>query len=508
MAFDSLFIGVTGLNAFQNQIDVISNNIANTGTTGYKGQRVTFADLLYQQQGFASGPSQTRGGVNPLDVGLGTKVNTIDTIFQQGGLETTGINTDLAINGDGFFVLNNVNGTGSPTYTRDGAFSLNSNGLLYDPSSGLAVQGYMAGANGTITATGTPGSINIPIGLKAQASATGGTGSVKVGPNGDSVFDMSMGGNLDQTQWIKEAQQVSNGGAGGGAAGAGATTTVTTTVYDSLGNAHQATLVYSPDATGAGAGSGLPATVNNASGTAVAPATRWKVTASFADGTMINGSAAPQTLGYAYFDKNGQFINTSSLTTPTAATVHTNGSIPTTAAGDEMNVTAWGTAPGNAANAPTAGPTVPTNGIGLDFSQQTALAGAYTSNVLTQNGYAQGILSNITIGQDGTVLGAFTNGQSKALAQVAMATFQNEQGLQRLGGNKFTTTANSGLAQIGTGTTGRFGAIQSGALEQSNVSLADEFTKMILAQRSFQANARSISVADQDLQLIVTPGNL
>ena len=495
MAFDSLFIGVTGLNAFQNQIDVISNNIANTGTTGFKGQRVTFADLLYQQQGFASGPSQTRGGINPIDVGLGTKVNTIDTIFQQGGLETTGVNTDLAINGDGFFILNNVNGTGSPVYTRDGAFSLNQNGLLYDPSSGLAVQGYMAGANGTITATGQPGSITIPIGLKAQAQGTGGTGAVKVGPTGDNVFDVSAGGNLDATQFLAE----------GTTPGSGKPATINTTVYDSLGTAHQMSIVYTPVAAGSAGGGPVPATVNNIQGVAQNTGSRFRVQAYFTDGSQINGAAATQaapfTMGYSFFDQNGQFINTSANLNGTGA--HVANAAPSAAAGDLINVTQWGgpPPPGGAA-APAAG------SIGYDLSQGTALAGAYTANVLTQNGYAQGILSNITVGQDGTVLGAFTNGQSKALAQVAMATFQNEQGLDRQGGNKFTTTANSGLAQIGTGTTGRFGAIQSGSLEQSNVSLADEFTKMILAQRSFQANARSISVADQDLQLIVTPGNL
>ena len=501
MAFDSLFIGVTGLNAFQNQIDIISNNIANTGTTGYKSQRVTFADLLYQQQGFASAPTTTRGGVNPLDVGLGTKVNTIDTIFQQGGLETTGINTDLAINGDGFFVLNNIDGTGSPVYTRDGAFSLNQNGLLYDPSSGLAVQGYTANAAGVVTPNGTPGSITIPIGLKAQAQGTGGTGAVKVGPTGDNVFDVSAGGNLDFTQWVAESQ----------AAGTGKPVTISTTVYDSLGNAHQLNVQYSPIATGSallggGAAAAIPATVNDPNGAAKNTGSRWQMTAWTSDGSTINGvantsAAAPALLGYSFFDSNGQFINTSG--TSTGAVVHAAGAAPSAAAGDLLAVTKWG----NSATVPPGGAAIPAN-IGYDLSQGTALAGSYTSNVLAQNGYAQGILSNITIGQDGTVLGAFTNGQSRTLAQVAMATFQNEQGLTRVGGNKFATSANSGLAEIGTATNGRFGAIQSGSLEQSNVSLADEFTKMILAQRSFQANARSISVADQDLQLIVTPGNL
>src|SRR5476649_2646669 len=125
MAFDSLFIGVTGLNAYQNQIDVISNNIANVGTTGFKGQNVNFQDLLYQTQQFSSAPSTTRGGTNSQDVGLGVKVGSIDTDLTQGGLQTTGINTNLAINGDGFFVLRDTNGSGTPQYTRNGDFSIN-----------------------------------------------------------------------------------------------------------------------------------------------------------------------------------------------------------------------------------------------------------------------------------------------------------------------------------------------------------------------------------------------
>src|SRR5579884_1952897 len=174
MGFDALFTGISGLNAYQSQIDMISNNIANVGTFGFKGQRMTFADLYYQSQnGYATAPSATSGGVNPQEIGLGVKTNTIDTNFSQGGLETTGVNTDLAINGDGFFILRNVNGTGQPIYTRDGAFSLNANGVLYDPATGLAVQGYMPGSNGTVNPSGQPTTITVPIGLAMQATATG-----------------------------------------------------------------------------------------------------------------------------------------------------------------------------------------------------------------------------------------------------------------------------------------------------------------------------------------------
>lgn len=605
MAFDSLFTGISGLNAYQSWIDMLSNNIANTATVGFKGQRMTFADQFYQQTGAPSGPTATNGGINPIDNGLGVRVNTVDTEFAQGGLETTGVNTDLAINGDGFFMLNNANGTGSATYTRDGAFSLNANGLLYDPASGLSVQGYMANQSGQILQNGSPSSITIPIGITEQASATG-TG-VKYGPTNDKNFDVSMSGNLDATQWSQQFENVI-----GASINAGTPYVVSTTMYDSLGNAHQAQITYTPDATGssaataatAGAGTnltgaatvapatsqndtititatggstatvtdtlgnsqavvagqsvtiggatftmgaagalsgtntvtvgtaqnGLPSTVQGASGAAAQPvSSRWKVSVSFADGTQFStiatpgsigaggvvtaptyGSGSSGTIGYVYFDKNGQFVNSSAIegvtggqavSTADAAYLHTaGGGAPNINQGNQLNVTQWGPSVGNPAGAPTAGGAAPTPGpIALDYSNNGSLSGTYTASVLNQNGYAAGTLSNISVGQDGTVTGAFTNGQQKTLAQVALATFQNEDGLQRLGGNQFGATSASGLAQLGTASNGRFGAIQSGALEQSNVNLADQFTKMIIAQRAFEANSRGITTADQNL---------
>ncbi len=492
MAFDSLFTGISGLNAYQSQIDMISNNIANVGTTGFKGQRMTFADLFYQSQGFASAPTQTSGGVNPQEVGLGVKVNTIDTNFSQGGLETTGLNSDLAVNGDGFFILRNTNGTGQPIYTRDGAFSVNSSGILYDPATGLAVQGFMANGNGTITSGSNPGTITIPLGLSMQAAATGSANSVKYGPANNKNFDVSFGGALDQTQYAAEAAT----------AGTGVAKTVSTTIYDSLGNAHQATITFKPVGPNTLVGGpppapagALPATVNDINGNAKTPASRWSYSVTFADGTTPTTNS-----GYAFFDQNGQYINTSSTPGATAGTVGTIGA-PSAAQGDLLTIPAYtagppptGWASGNNAAAAS---------IGLDFSQMASLSTSATASVLNQNGYAAGTLSNFTVGQDGTITGSFTNGQQKAIAQVALATFQNEAGLHRVGGNSFQETANSGLAQVGTGNSGRYGAIISGSLEQSNVSLADEFTKMIVAQRAFEANTRGISTADQNMMTVL-----
>lgn len=483
MAYDSLYTGISGLNAFQSQIDMISNNIANAGTVGFKAQRMTFTDAFYQTQQAGSGPSANSGGTDSQQLGVGVRIGSVDTLFAQGGLETTGVNTDLAINGDGFFILNNTGGTGTPTYTRNGGFSINTQGTLYDPSSGLAVMGYMANSAGVVTSTGTPGVITLPIGLAEQATATGGTGSVKLGPNNDKNFDMSMGGSLDQTQYAAEAAN----------AGTGQSKVLTTTIYDSLGNAHQASITFSPVAPNTPPATALPGTVNDANGNAQSVGTRWKYTVTFADGTTPTTNT-----GYVFFDSNGQYINSSSSATGTP--VHTVGNSAAAADGNLLTipVTAAGPPPVGWAS----GDNASASNIGMDFSNMTCLAGTSTANVLNQNGFPAGILSNVTVGQDGTITGSFTNGQQKTLAQVAIATFQNEDGLKRVAGG-FEQTDSSGLAQVGSPNQGRFGSIVGGALEQSNVALAEEFTKLITAQRAFEANSRGISTADQNMLNVV-----
>jgi len=494
MANDSLFIGVSGLTAYQNQIDVISNNIANVGTTGYKGQDVDFQDLLYQNLGFASAPTSTHGGVNAEQQGDGVKIGSIDTSFTQGGLQTTGVNTNLAINGNGFFAMNEINGQGNTTYTRDGDFSLNQSGYLYSPANGLAVLGYPVGPGGTISQVAPPQPIQIPFGLKSIAVGTG--FGAKSGPTTDNVYDVSLGGNLDQTDYITA---VSSNSANIIA------TTITTTVYDSLGGPHEVQITYKPDADAAHGGNGLalPLTVPNAGGTPVTAATEFSFTVTSTDGSC-NGASTTLGTGFIFFDQNGQFINTSSVSNAVVpADVHAAATAPSTAAGDLFTVTTWG-APNGANNATPVGAGTPNPAdIGLDFSNMTSLNSSATANTVSQNGYGPGILSNMTIGQDGTITGAFTNGQNQTLGRLALATFGNEGGLTRLGGNLFSTSANSGLAQYGFANQADFGSIDSGSLEQSNVSIASEFTKMIMAQRAFEANGKSITTADQDLQTVI-----
>jgi flagellar hook protein FlgE len=610
MPTDSLFTSVSGLNAYQNAIDVISNNIANVGTTGFKSQNITFQDLLYQTQAFATAPTTTKGGTDPIDEGIGVKTAAIGTDFSQGGLQTTGINTDLAINGDGFFILKNVDGSGTPTYTRDGHFEINANGVLYDPSSGLAVTGFLPNAQGVVTPSGVPTTIQIPLGLKSQAVGTG--FGAKTGPStADSVFDAVLGGNVDQTLFGQQMQVALTG-----SGTAPQPITISTTVYDSLGNTHLVDLTYTPDVTGATAAtaspvggtnpalisgapsvaaqtatndtitvnqtsattvnitdtlgnninanagqtvtvggatftianaplaagtatftvtaaqSGLPASVTDASGNARVPATRWKVTASFTDGTTFStiatpgsinaggavtaptfGSGSSGTLGYVYFDQNGQFINSSSIESVAAgqaiggnaaAYIHSAGNQASANQGNQLDVLKWGPGVGNNAVAPTAGGPAPATGpIALDFADMSSLAGSSTATTVSQNGYGAGILSNITVGQDGSIIGAFSNGQQQTLGQIALATFQNENGLTRIGDSQFEASANSGLAQVNAPGTGKLGSIVAGSLEESNVSLSSEFVKMIEAQSAFTANSKGVTVANQDIQTVL-----
>ena len=505
MPTDSLFTGVSGLNAYQNAIDVISNNIANVGTVGYKSQNITFQDLLYQTQAFATAPTQTLGGTDPQNEGLGVKTSAIDNNFSQGGLETTGINTDLAINGAGFFILKNINNTGSPVYTRDGHFGINSQGYLYDPSSGLAVDGYTANGQGVVNNNGNPGSIQIPLGLKSQAVGTG--FGVKTGPTGDPNFDMVFGGNLDQTLYVQAN------------AGAAQSVTISTTIYDSLGNSHLVNITYTPVTQGGvGTFQGINPTtvqVRNSLGVATSVGTEWAYQISKgnpADTIVLN----PACIGYVFFDQNGQFINTSSLgngaatANYTAANTHSAGPVNDVPPGgpvgntfgpegNDLTVANWGTPANNSSPTTAAVPAA----IALDFADMSSLAGSSTATTVSQNGYGQGTLSNITIGQDGAINGSFSNGQQQVLGQIALATFQNPQGLSNIGSSQYTSTANSGLPQINVPNSGNLGSIVSGSLEESNVSLSSEFVKMIEAQSAFTANSKSISVANQNIQTVL-----
>jgi flagellar hook protein FlgE len=192
----SLFAGVSGLRNHQVRMNVIGNNISNVNTIGFKGGRATFQESLVQTIKGAGRPTAISGGTNPVQIGLGMSVATIDTLFQQGGLEMTGQITDLAIQGAGFFVLSDGYGE---FYTRNGAFGFDADSYLVDPASGFKVQGRMADQNGNIPAISTIGDIRLPFGQQDPANATG---------------QISIANNLDSSATDSIASMASAGSTG------------------------------------------------------------------------------------------------------------------------------------------------------------------------------------------------------------------------------------------------------------------------------------------------------
>jgi flagellar hook protein FlgE len=218
----SLYAGVSGLQNHQVRMDVVGNNISNVNTTGFKKGRVTFQDMISQNLQGAARPNERVGGVNPKQVGLGMQIAAIDTIFTQGSLQTSGVKTDVAIQGEGFFVLREGD---VDMYTRAGAFGLDENGTLVNPANGMRVQGWAAQTEGNqtfINTSATPDDLVIPIGQKDEAQAT------------SFVFAAS---NLDKRTPVippgASEQEIAEG-----------THTVTKEIYDAFGGTHQLRIDY------------------------------------------------------------------------------------------------------------------------------------------------------------------------------------------------------------------------------------------------------------------------
>ena len=387
----SLFSSISGMRANQTMMDVVGNNIANVNTIGYKSSSAMFEDTLSQMLQGASAPSSTAGGSNPAQIGLGVRLAAITTSFTQGAAESTGRSTDLMLQGDGFFIMQEG---GQQVYTRNGSFGFDAAGNLVNADGGL-VQGWPA-INGNVDTKGPLSKINLPLGTTVPPVDT---------------TTASFTGNLPS--------DVADG----------SVRTAKLDVYDAQGNARSLTASYTK-----------------------VDATHWNV-------SLDDGVNAPVT---GTLDFGG---------TPTG----------TQAAGLTLN----------------------DGGVAVNLGNVTGYATMDTIAADTQNGQAAGTLQAFAIGQDGSLSGVFSNGVKEVLAQVAVATFNNPDGLTKNGDSTYGATINSGLAQIGTAGTGSRGLMSSGVLEMSNVDLAQEFSNLIIAQRGFQANSRVITASDEILQDLV-----
>lgn len=444
----SLFSGVSGMDANQEWIDTIGNDISNINTTGFKSNEVQFEDLLGQTIAGATAPTTTVGGVDPTQVGLGVKVAGIEANMTQGTSEQTGNPLDLSIQGDGFFVAKS---NGQNYYTRAGSLKLDANGDLVTPD-GKLIQGWSANSQGVINTNAPLGNVVIPTGQQIAANAT---------------QNFTLGGNLNgQSGWTAP-----KGFSVSGAATPPVGTSTSVTVYAPNGAQQSLDLSMVENSSVSGGPTGSPAA-----------ASEWTVAGVVTDpGATPDYTSAPTF--NLYFDASGNLLGYA----PTGGSYTAGSSVPMKV-NDETN--------GKSAGSATATYT-------MKVPSLTANASADTISVLSQDGNAPGTLQSYSIGNNGVIQGVFSNGQALNLGQIALASFANPDGLLRSGDTSFEETANSGLAQVGQANTGSFGAIQAGSLEASNVDLATEMTELIAAQNGFQANGSVISTANTLLQTLI-----
>jgi len=434
----SLSAAVSGLRNQQTRMDVIGNNVSNVNTVAFKAGRVTFKEGFAQMVSSATRPGESGdGGINPMQVGLGSQIGSMETMFTQGNLESTGQNTDLAIQGDSFFVVRNGEDT---FYTRAGNFSVDANGNLVSGVNGAAVQGRTA-VDGKLTST--IGNLEIPFGQIAKAHA-----STKVLLSGNldasaAAFDKGAATTLDALDPVQRALPANEN----------SFKDMSITVYDSLGTKHELKMVM------------------------------WKT--------------APDKWDWK-FDKTGMDITNAGITEVGGThpiTFKSDGSVdkPTGFIAPEIKFTP---------NSGAADVDISLD-LGSAVNGLSQFAGSSTAVMRDQDGYTNGTLQGFSIDATGTIIGSFTNGTTQALGQVLLAEFNNPGGLVRAGDNMYQVSSNSGSPVVGYSGEGSNSTIASGALEMSNVDLAQEFTNMIVAQRGFQANGRVITTSDQMLQELV-----
>ncbi len=685
----SLQAGITGLRNHQLFMDVVGNNIANVNTVGFKSGRVTFGEMFAQTIRGTTRPAGGNGGTNPIQVGLGTAVSTIDTLFSAGNIETTGQSTDLAIQGDGFFVVSDGN---KRFYTRAGFFRFNADGTLTMPSNGLKVQGYLANASGEIDAAkgitdiklsgdqkvpahatssiaftgnlnaalepiGTilktagllaieePGDNSDVNGLYARGNAnnkitgmslnnstitiTDGAGNsetyiyvdtdvavdnnafhslddlileinsdfgaagsnsftASLNASGQLVFtDLSGAANdivVDSSNVVmRQALQGLNGdvsagplasdefshvareddllinlrdntgaslgltdtdvitinGVVGGTAGAPGTLTITpTTTYQDFANQVETTLGITNDG-GVEIDDNDGALVINGDGGKIYEITSMNIVATDATGTtsrsifdgifdstvgnyVVEQKAkdAEQAATVTIFDSLGNdydltLVFTKDVQQPNRWLWKVNLPEGFSSLGGDSGYVKFNNDgslqefvfdDGSSTIQLSPGSNAEALNIALEPGEQntfeglTQLSGANANSIIVnQDGFGMGVLERINIDTTGRIIGEYSNGVNQALAQLLIANFNNPGGLVRKEGSLFAVSGNSGDAQFSTAGSGFNSQIISGALEQSNVDLAEEFTKMIVAQRGFQASARTITVSDEML---------
>ena len=431
----ALYTGVTGLSVNADGMSVIANNIANANAKGFKRDRAEFEDLLSLSLSSGSGPTQ---------IGRGARLADVKTMHTQGGLTVTDNLTDIAIQGDGFFILSDPQADAQETagkfYTRLGSLQFDKDGY-FATSFGARVQGYMADNDGVLSSR--LGDVRI----ETNNIPPKPTDTLKLNVQLDSRSDL-IAEDWNPADPVKTSNFNSS-----------------ITVFDSHGRAHQASIFFRKiSASEDGVEWEWHAMVDN------------KEVTDPDDGELKEFAD-----GVVRFDKNGLLLE--EITNESSVNFN-NGAFP-----EQVINFDFGQNIGEE------------EGKGINAS--TSIAGKSVTVFHQQDGYEAGQLKSLNIGLDGMVTGIFTNGIERRLGGIALATFSNQDALQKAGKNMFYSSIDSGPPNIGLPTTGTRGSLYASSLEESNVDLAREFVNMITTQRLFQANSRSITTTDTMIEEVI-----
>ena len=429
----SFFTSLSGLQAAQTDMSTISHNLANVQTNGFKKSQTQFADVIASTAN--SNPTQM--------VGSGTVVKAVRQQFGQGGFTQSSSALDVAISGDGFFIVKGDEKTGNGVaFTRNGSFMVNADRYVTD-AQGNKLQVYPVDGSGAVVATGLSSTVSLRL---PQTSGTPeATENVKLSLN------LNAGSPIPSEAARFEDKEYAFDRFDPGTYNQ----SVQTTIYDANGNALTLTNYF----------------VRETKPTADDATSNWRVY-SFVGDQQLNAGSDPDVMQQIELTFDG----TGKLSAPTTATTFMGFLAPGATSEQVLKLD-----------------------LGLGTTQ---VSSPFSLNQTTQDGSPVGQIEGVTIADDGTVNASFSNGDTQALGKVVLASFANTAGLRQLGSSTWAASGFSGDARLGEPGTNGFGSLMSGAIERSNVDITEELVALIAAQRNFQANAKALDTASQMSQTI------
>ncbi len=480
----SLYIGATGMKSLSEGMNVVTNNIANVSTVGFKQQQALYSDLIYASQESMGSwwEAQEDSMVALGQVGMGVQIDTVRTSFEQGAFQPGSDVTDLALSGDGFFGVTNADG--EEFYTRAGNFRFQEDGYLVLPS-GEVLMGRSVSEDGVVSAETSPIQIDPFKPMEPKATTT-----MQLGFNFGNIDDVNESATNPYFSMVESFDS-------------SATPPINGNEYSYA----QALRVY--DA--AGSGENLTIYMDRApSGSSSEQVLEFMIVAENSSEALMSGTMT--------FNSSGELVDMSAFTPTGSNTQDLSSWTPASLADGMPQLTykgqsiavnfgisgadTWQNSVSSAADVGTDVGSLPSLGsdIVLEPDATTARTGSNSMHLNEQDGYTEGSLTNMVIRDDGRVVGSYTNGQEMEFYEIPVFRFTSDDGLYREGGNLFSHTSNAGEIMMGTAGTENFASIQSNSLEMSNVDMSAEMVNMIVTQRGFQSNSKVVTTADEMLR--------